>query len=193
MTAPRRTLTLRPSDCNLPYTFATGAISCPRSLPETLAATSPNRSSRPRKCQPPTRPWSRDSLVDANLCGHDSHGVMRVPQYIDFLRKGTYKPGVALTMLNETPAVLTADANWGLGQVQTYRLLDQLIPKAKSPRRRGRHSEELRPCRPTGRVCRVRGEGEDGALRGRELARLGPARRAAGRDRGPHQHQSRSA
>jgi len=71
------------------------------------------------------------SLVDANLCGHDSHGIMRVPQYIDFLRKGTYKPGVALTTMNETPAVLAADANWGLGQVHTYRLLDHLIPKAK--------------------------------------------------------------
>jgi uncharacterized oxidoreductase len=25
------------------------------------------------------------SLVGANLRGHDSHGVMRVPQYIDFV------------------------------------------------------------------------------------------------------------
>jgi uncharacterized oxidoreductase len=57
---------------------------------------------------------------------------MRVPQYIDFLRTGKYKTGVELTVLNETPAVLTADANWGLGQVQTYRLLDRLVPKAKA-------------------------------------------------------------
>src|SRR6476619_3984133 len=62
------------------------------------------------------------SLVDANLCGHDSHGVMRIPQYIDFLRKGTYKAGVPLTIISETPAVIAADAGWGLGQVQTYRL-----------------------------------------------------------------------
>jgi len=72
------------------------------------------------------------SLVDANLCGHDSHGVMRAPQYVDFLRKGTYKADVPLTVLNETPAVLAADANWGLGQVQAYRLLEKLLPKAKS-------------------------------------------------------------
>ncbi len=32
-----------------------------------------------------------DHLVDANLCGHDSHGVMRVPQYVGFLKDGTYK------------------------------------------------------------------------------------------------------
>src|SRR3954452_22809735 len=71
------------------------------------------------------------SLVDANLCGHDSHGVMRVPQYVEFLRKSTYKAGVPLTVLNETPAVVSCDANWGLGQVQAYRLLGKLIPKAK--------------------------------------------------------------
>ncbi|MBY0459148.1 MAG: Ldh family oxidoreductase [Gemmataceae bacterium] len=72
------------------------------------------------------------SLVDANLCGHDSHGVMRVPQYIDFLRKGTYKAGAPLTVMSETPAVVAADAGWGLGQVQAYRLLDKLMPKAKA-------------------------------------------------------------
>ena len=89
------------------------------------------------------------SLVDANLCGHDSHGVMRVPQYIDFLRKGTFKPGVALTTLNETPAVLAADANWGLGQVQAYRLLNQLIPKARSL---GVAAGTLRNCGHVGRL-----------------------------------------
>ncbi|HJZ57005.1 MAG TPA: Ldh family oxidoreductase [Gemmataceae bacterium] len=72
------------------------------------------------------------SLVDANLCGHDSHGVMRVPQYLVFLRDGVYKPGVPLTVLSETPAVVTADGHWGLGQVQAHRLLKLLIPKAKA-------------------------------------------------------------
>jgi uncharacterized oxidoreductase len=71
------------------------------------------------------------SLVDSNLCGHDSHGVMRAPQYLDFIRKGTFKTNVGLTVIHETPAVLAADANWGLGQPQTYRLLERLLPKAK--------------------------------------------------------------
>lgn len=89
------------------------------------------------------------SLVDANLCGHDSHGVMRVPQYVEFLRKGTYKAGVPLTVLNETPAVVTADANWGLGQVQAYRLLAKLLPKAKQL---GIAAGTLRNCGHTGRL-----------------------------------------
>jgi uncharacterized oxidoreductase len=89
------------------------------------------------------------SLVDANLCGHDSHGVLRLPQYIDFLRKGTFKSGVPLTVLNETPAVLAADANWGLGQVQAYRLLDRLLPKA---RELGVAAGTLRHCGHVGRL-----------------------------------------
>jgi len=89
------------------------------------------------------------SLVDANLCGHDSHGVMRVPQYVEFIRKGTYKPGVPLTTISETPAILTADANWGLGQVQAYRLLDKLLPKAKLL---GIACGTLRNCGHTGRL-----------------------------------------
>ena len=89
------------------------------------------------------------SLVDANLCGHDSHGVMRVPQYVEFLKKGTYKAGVPLTVLNETPAVVAADGNWGLGQVQAHRLLGHLIPKAKAL---GVAAGTLRNCGHTGRL-----------------------------------------
>lgn len=70
------------------------------------------------------------SLVDANLCGHDSHGILRAPQYVGFIQDGKYRPGAPLTILSETPAVIAADAGWGLGQVQSHRLLDQLIPRA---------------------------------------------------------------
>jgi uncharacterized oxidoreductase len=71
------------------------------------------------------------SLIDANLCGHDSHGLLRVPQYLDFLKQGIFQPGVPLTVLNETPAVIAADGNWGLGQVQAHRLLAKLVEKAR--------------------------------------------------------------
>jgi uncharacterized oxidoreductase len=72
------------------------------------------------------------SLVDANLCGHDSHGVMRVPQYIGFIREGKLNRNVPLEKLHETPAMYSGDAGWGLGQVQAFRLLDILLPKAKT-------------------------------------------------------------
>ncbi len=71
------------------------------------------------------------NLVGANARGHDSHGVMRVPQYIEFLEKGEYQNGVELKVERQTPAVLVCDGQWGLGQVQAHRLLDLIIPKAK--------------------------------------------------------------
>ena len=70
------------------------------------------------------------SLVGANLCGHDSHGLIRIPQYLNALADGRLKLGPALTVLHETPAVLACDGGWGPGQVQAHRLLRRLVPKA---------------------------------------------------------------
>jgi len=72
------------------------------------------------------------NLVGANLRGHDSHGVLRLPQYVDFLRKGDYKVGVDLAIETESPAVVVVDGGWGLGQVQAHKLLDLVIPRAKA-------------------------------------------------------------
>src|SRR4051812_38533231 len=72
------------------------------------------------------------SLVGSNLRGHDSHGVMRVAQYVGFLRDGVYHPGVALKVERETPALVVCDGQWGFGQVQAHRLLDLIVPKAKA-------------------------------------------------------------
>jgi uncharacterized oxidoreductase len=71
------------------------------------------------------------NLVGANLRGHDSHGVLRIPQYVDFLRKGDYQVGVDLKVENDSPGVVVVDGQWGLGQVQAHRLLDRIIPKAR--------------------------------------------------------------
>lgn len=89
------------------------------------------------------------SLVDANLCGHDSHGVLRIPQYLGFVKDGTYKPGAPFTILNETPAIVAADGGWGLGQVQAHRLLTRLVAKAKQV---GVAAGTLRNCGHTGRL-----------------------------------------
>ncbi|MFQ3593214.1 MAG: Ldh family oxidoreductase [Gemmataceae bacterium] len=71
------------------------------------------------------------SLVDSQLAGHDSHGVIRVVQYIQALESGILQPGVTLRIEHETPAVIVADGQWGFGQVQAHRLLDMLIPRAR--------------------------------------------------------------
>jgi hypothetical protein len=67
-------------------------------------------------------------------------GVIRVMQYNQALADGILRTGVSLKILHETPAVATANGQWGLGQVQTHRLLDLVIPKAQGVRSRGRYA-----------------------------------------------------
>lgn len=71
------------------------------------------------------------SLVDANLAGHDSHGVIRIVQYLGAITDGRLVPKAAFEVVQETPAVLVVDGHWGMGQVQSHRLLQRLIEKAR--------------------------------------------------------------
>jgi uncharacterized oxidoreductase len=70
------------------------------------------------------------SLVEANLRGYDSHGVMRVPYYVQAIKDGEVVPGEELTVLDDGPSRVVADGNWGFGQVQAVRLLKLLASKA---------------------------------------------------------------
>ncbi len=72
------------------------------------------------------------SLVGANLRGHDSHGVMRVPNYVTFFEKGDVVTGAPLEALRESPNTFVGDAHWGFGQPQAQRLTRKLIEMAQS-------------------------------------------------------------
>ena len=71
------------------------------------------------------------SLVDANLRGYDSHGLMRIPYYVGRIDSHEAVPGAEFEVLREAPSVLTVDAHWGFGQTQARRLTERLIEKAK--------------------------------------------------------------
>ena len=56
-------------------------------------------------------------LVDANLAGHDSHGVIRVPAYVDWVEAGTLAPNQSIETVFENDSVAIVDGNFGFGQV----------------------------------------------------------------------------
>jgi uncharacterized oxidoreductase len=89
------------------------------------------------------------SLVDANLRGHDSHGVIRVPQYVKAITDGLLKPGAPFEIVKETVSIIVADGHWGLGQVQAHRLLQRLVTKARSS---GLAAGTLQQCGHIGRL-----------------------------------------
>ena len=72
------------------------------------------------------------NLVSGNLRGYESHGVMRIPQYLTQIAKGDIVPGAQLEVMKETPSLVTSDGHWGFGQVQAGRLIRRLIEKAQS-------------------------------------------------------------
>ncbi|MCS7269349.1 MAG: malate/lactate/ureidoglycolate dehydrogenase [Geminicoccaceae bacterium] len=55
-------------------------------------------------------------LVKANLAGHDSHGVIRVPRYLEWLRQGRVYAGRHVEVVMETPVLLVLDGRHGFGQ-----------------------------------------------------------------------------
>lgn len=56
-------------------------------------------------------------LVDANLVGHDSHGVIRVGKYLEWVRAGWLRPNQAPTVVTQTDTLAIVDGNRGFGQV----------------------------------------------------------------------------
>jgi uncharacterized oxidoreductase len=55
-------------------------------------------------------------LVGANLTGHDSHGVIRVPRYAAWLRDGEIAADVEPTIVTDSDAFAMVDGGYGFGQ-----------------------------------------------------------------------------
>ena len=58
-----------------------------------------------------------ESLVTTNLFGHDSHGVLRVKQYVDMIRAGMIQPSERPQVVKRFGATAMVSAGYGFGQV----------------------------------------------------------------------------
>jgi uncharacterized oxidoreductase len=72
-----------------------------------------------------------DHLVEANLMGHDSHGVMHIPGYVRQLLAGTMQPVGNHQIVRETPVSLVINANRSIGIVLAYRAMELAVARAK--------------------------------------------------------------
>lgn len=70
-------------------------------------------------------------LVWANLRGVDSHGVLRIPSYLNAIEKGSINPTPAIEVAKETPAMALLDADWAFGPVVTIKAMNRAIAKAR--------------------------------------------------------------
>lgn len=70
-------------------------------------------------------------LVEANLTGHDSHGVIRVPRYAEDVRTGRTIPGQSVTVVTESDTHAVLEGNNGFGQTIGPEAVEIGIAKAK--------------------------------------------------------------
>ncbi len=76
--------------------------------------------------------WIATLLVRANLRGHDSHGVIRIAQYVASMEKGETNPLPKIRVLTETPTTAMIDGDQGFGQVVARRGMELAIDKARA-------------------------------------------------------------
>jgi hydroxycarboxylate dehydrogenase B len=55
-------------------------------------------------------------LVEANLMGHDSHGVIRVTSYVQWLRAGKVLANRSIQVVFQNEAIAVVGGQFGLGQ-----------------------------------------------------------------------------
>ena len=70
-------------------------------------------------------------LVESNLMGHDSHGVIRIPAYAKSLRDGEILPVGNQRVVRERPAAVVLDANRSFGIVLAYEAMRMAVARAK--------------------------------------------------------------
>ncbi|MEO8486313.1 MAG: malate/lactate/ureidoglycolate dehydrogenase [Betaproteobacteria bacterium] len=88
-------------------------------------------------------------LVDSNLVGHESHGVLRVGKYLEWVRDGTLKPNTAPEIVFDSDTIAIIDGRRGFGQVTGEFATRMGIGKART---KGIAMVGLRNCGHLGRL-----------------------------------------
>ena len=71
-----------------------------------------------------------DHLVSANLRGVDSHGVIRIPYYVEGIKKGLVNPRAEIRVVRQTPVSALLDGGHQLGIVAANPAMHIAVEKA---------------------------------------------------------------
>ena len=70
-------------------------------------------------------------LVNANLTGHDSHGILRIPAYLEQIEGGDIVPDAEPEIIKETSNLVVIDGKKGFGHYTARQAMDLAIEKAR--------------------------------------------------------------
>lgn len=73
-----------------------------------------------------------DHLVEANLKGHDSHGIIRASKYVNWVGKGELLANRHAEIVTDKGALLVIDGGFGYGQVIGREAMDMMVARAKA-------------------------------------------------------------
>ena len=71
-------------------------------------------------------------MIEANLCGVDSHGVRMLPGYVTLIRNGKINAQGQIKVIRETPVIAHLDGNLRLGNVVAVHAMQMAVEKAKT-------------------------------------------------------------
>lgn len=72
-----------------------------------------------------------ETLVEASLTGHDSHGVSYYVRYSERIKDGFIDPEGEPAITKETPTTALIDGRWAPGQITAFRAMETAVEKAK--------------------------------------------------------------
>lgn len=99
-------------------------------------------------------------LAGANLRGHDSHGVIRVPRYVQWIDEGRQVPNQKIEVLLDQPSFAVIDGRFGFGQSIGEQTVDIGVAKAKQ------HGVAMTALRNSGHLGRIGDWAERAAAEG---------------------------
>lgn len=100
-------------------------------------------------CAPPEDACIADRLVESNLVGHDSHGVIRVGDYVRWLRDDMVRANRQVQVVSRAASVIVLDGQRGFGQSIGEQAMQRGIEMAEMT---GLASVAVRNCGHLGRI-----------------------------------------
>jgi uncharacterized oxidoreductase len=100
-------------------------------------------------CSSPEAQRVAEHLVEANLVGHDSHGVIRVSSYVQWLRSGKVLADRSLEIVSENEVLAVVDGQFGFGQTIGEQAVQLGIAKC------ARHGAAVIALRNSGHLGRI--------------------------------------
>jgi LDH2 family malate/lactate/ureidoglycolate dehydrogenase len=71
------------------------------------------------------------ALIDANLTGHDSHGVIRIAQYVGDVDQGAVRPRARTRVMEDNGCTALVSGEWGFGHATGHFAIKEAIRRAQ--------------------------------------------------------------